>query len=61
MTLQPHVDNVDASGTWILGVSLGNMRTLRLENVNDPTDTYELSLPSGSVYLQRLVNTTNRM
>ncbi|KAI0093566.1 hypothetical protein BDY19DRAFT_917654 [Irpex rosettiformis] len=48
----PHVDNVDASGSWILGVSLGNTRILRLENVNNPADTYELALPSGSVYLQ---------
>ncbi|KAI0341757.1 hypothetical protein BDW22DRAFT_1358623 [Trametopsis cervina] len=48
----PHIDNVQASGTWILGVSLGNTRTLRLENVKDSTDIYELALPSGSVYLQ---------
>ncbi|KAI0687129.1 hypothetical protein BC835DRAFT_1286912 [Cytidiella melzeri] len=49
----PHVDNLDASGSWILGVSLGNTRILRLENVSDSADTYELALPSGSVYLQR--------
>lgn len=55
MVHELHVDNVQASGTWILGVSLGNTRVLRLENVTDPSDSYELALPSGSVYLQRSV------
>ncbi|KAI0082774.1 hypothetical protein K474DRAFT_1584763 [Panus rudis PR-1116 ss-1] len=49
----PHVDNIEASGSWILGVSLGSPRVLRLENVEDPTDVKEITLPSGSVYLQR--------
>ncbi|GJE95173.1 2OG-FeII-Oxy-2 domain-containing protein [Phanerochaete sordida] len=49
----PHVDNVEASGSWILGVSLGNMRSMRLENAEDPSDSYEMLLPSGSVYIQR--------
>ncbi|EIN07760.1 hypothetical protein PUNSTDRAFT_114229 [Punctularia strigosozonata HHB-11173 SS5] len=48
----PHVDNVEASGSWILGVSLGSTRTLRLERVDDPSDAYQVALPSGSVYLQ---------
>ena len=56
MIYKPHVDNVHASGTWILGVSLGNTRILRLENVKDPADSYEIALPSGSVYLQRSVS-----
>ncbi|KAH9857059.1 hypothetical protein C2E23DRAFT_720601 [Lenzites betulinus] len=49
----PHVDNVEASGSWILGVSLGDERVLRLENPSAPEECYELPLPSGSVYLQR--------
>ncbi|KAI9065095.1 hypothetical protein FKP32DRAFT_1590852 [Trametes sanguinea] len=49
----PHVDNIEASGTWILGVSLGDERVLRLENPSTPEERYEISLPSGSVYMQR--------
>ncbi|TFK29803.1 hypothetical protein FA15DRAFT_724744 [Coprinopsis marcescibilis] len=51
----PHVDNVGASGSWILGVSLGDQRLLRMEAVDDSsrTEPFELLLPSGSVYLQR--------
>ncbi|KAH9901625.1 hypothetical protein C8Q73DRAFT_678408 [Cubamyces lactineus] len=49
----PHVDNLEASGSWILGVSLGDQRTLRLENPTAPTERFEIPLPSGSVYLQR--------
>ncbi|KAI0831495.1 hypothetical protein BC628DRAFT_1415985 [Trametes gibbosa] len=49
----PHVDNVEASGSWILGVSLGDERLLRLENSSSPKESYELPLPSGSVYVQR--------
>ncbi|KAL7283542.1 hypothetical protein ACG7TL_002976 [Trametes sanguinea] len=49
----PHVDNIEASGTWILGVSLGDERVLRLEDPSAPEERYEISLPSGSVYLQR--------
>ncbi|KZT28489.1 hypothetical protein NEOLEDRAFT_1239451 [Neolentinus lepideus HHB14362 ss-1] len=48
----PHVDNVTASGTWILGVSLGAERVLRLESL-DGTDFFEVLLPSGSLYIQR--------
>ncbi|CAA7267903.1 unnamed protein product [Cyclocybe aegerita] len=51
----PHVDNLDASGSWILGVSLGDERLLRLESSNRSAEDFCLSLPSGSVYLQRLV------
>ena len=54
----PHVDNVGASGSWILGVSLGSERTLRMEPVEDDVDgipnrTFDVSLPSGSVYIQK--------
>ncbi|KAH8106766.1 hypothetical protein BXZ70DRAFT_914975 [Cristinia sonorae] len=49
----PHVDNVEASGSWILGVSLGATRTMRLRDTQDPQDIFEFALPSGSVYLQR--------
>ncbi|KAL1944618.1 hypothetical protein VTO73DRAFT_3048 [Trametes versicolor] len=51
--IMPHVDNLEASGSWILGVSLGDERILRLENPSSPEERYELPLPSGSVYLQR--------
>ncbi|RPD66321.1 hypothetical protein L226DRAFT_609180 [Lentinus tigrinus ALCF2SS1-7] len=48
----PHVDNVEASGKWILGVSLGDERTLRLDNASSGK-RYEIALPSGSVYIQK--------
>lgn len=47
-----HVDNVEASGTWILGISLGAARVLRMESTSNPEDSFEVLLPSGSVYLQ---------
>lgn len=47
-----HVDNIEASGTWILGVSLGAARVLRMESTSNPDDSFEVLLPSGSVYLQ---------
>ncbi|KAF7311546.1 2OG-FeII-Oxy-2 domain-containing protein [Mycena kentingensis (nom. inval.)] len=49
--IHPHVDNLEASGKWICGVSLGAERLLRLEN--DEGDEHSLLLPSGSVYIQR--------
>ncbi|KAI0065486.1 hypothetical protein BV25DRAFT_1868773 [Artomyces pyxidatus] len=51
----PHIDSVDASGSWILGVSLGAARVLRLEPTNDEmrSKVSDVLLPSGSVYLQR--------
>ncbi|KAH9997246.1 hypothetical protein BJV77DRAFT_915027, partial [Russula vinacea] len=56
--IHPHVDNVGASGSWILGVSLGSERTLRMESVEDvvdgiPKQTFDVSLSSGSVYIQK--------
>ncbi|OAX38907.1 hypothetical protein K503DRAFT_690714 [Rhizopogon vinicolor AM-OR11-026] len=48
-----HVDNIEASGTWILGVSLGAARVLRMESTNDPEDSFEVLLQSGCVYIQR--------
>lgn len=53
----PHVDNIEASGSWIMGVSLGDERILRMAPVEGFTsaEPFEVSLPSGSVYLQRLV------
>jgi alkylated DNA repair protein alkB family protein 7 len=50
----PHIDNTDASGNWILGVSLGDERLLRLDPLGD-APSLQLSLPSGSVYIQRYV------
>ncbi|KAF9532313.1 hypothetical protein CPB83DRAFT_847634 [Crepidotus variabilis] len=51
----PHVDNISASGSWILGVSLGAERRLRMREANSPANYSEFSIniPSGSVYLQR--------
>jgi alkylated DNA repair protein alkB family protein 7 len=49
----PHVDNLSASGSWILGVSLGSERVLRMENPAEAEDSFDILLPSGSVYLQK--------
>ena len=54
----PHIDNIDASGSWILGLSLGSNRVLRMESVEansdcSPRHTFDITLPSGSVYVQR--------
>jgi len=54
----PHIDNTDASGSWILGLSLGSDRVLRMESVEADSDcsashTFDITLPSGSVYIQR--------
>jgi alkylated DNA repair protein alkB family protein 7 len=56
----PHVDNVQASGSFILGVSLGAPRILRLEKV-DPNPSQhandirvcDLLLEPGSLYIQK--------
>jgi alkylated DNA repair protein alkB family protein 7 len=48
----PHVDNLEASGSVILGLSLGAERTMRLKK-KDADGGWEVRLPSGSVYLQR--------
>jgi alkylated DNA repair protein alkB family protein 7 len=56
----PHVDNLDASGSVIIGVSLGAERTLRLRakaGKEDESEGWEVKLSSGSVYLQRYVTT----
>ena len=59
----PHVDNVEASGTWIMGVSLGATRRLCLEPVEQDDQAagkgYETVLPSGSVYIQRCASRGN--
>jgi alkylated DNA repair protein alkB family protein 7 len=51
----PHVDNVGASGSWILGVSLGAPRIMRMESLDDSASNFDVLLSSGSVYLQRYV------
>jgi alkylated DNA repair protein alkB family protein 7 len=48
----PHVDNLEASGSVILGLSLGAERTMRLKK-KDGAGGWEVKLPSASVYLQR--------
>jgi alkylated DNA repair protein alkB family protein 7 len=54
--IYPHVDNLDASGSWILGVSLGAERLLCLESLDDG-NSFQVPLTSGSVYIQRYVGT----
>jgi alkylated DNA repair protein alkB homolog 7 len=54
----PHVDNIGASGSWILGVSLGSERILRMESVENDVDgvprcMFDVLLSSGSVYTQK--------
>ncbi|KAH7341881.1 hypothetical protein B0J17DRAFT_277990 [Rhizoctonia solani] len=51
----PHVDNVEASGSLIAGVSLGDTRTLRLtQSATSLVDaSFDVLLESGSVYIQR--------
>ena len=51
----PHVDNISASGTWIIGVSLGDERVLKMTEVVGEEKEFYVALPSGSVYLQRSV------
>ncbi|KAG8968952.1 hypothetical protein FRC03_005497 [Tulasnella sp. 419] len=55
----PHVDNVEASGRVIVGVSLGSTRILRLQKAStqteqpNPPEWIDILLESGSVYVQR--------
>ncbi len=53
--IAPHVDNVEASGSVIVGVSLGAERIMRLEREGTPGEPegWEVLLPSGSVYVQQ--------
>ncbi|KAG8698522.1 hypothetical protein FRC08_005869 [Ceratobasidium sp. 394] len=46
----PHVDNLEASGSMIAGVSLGDTRVLRMTRGEE---TFDVLLESGSVYVQR--------
>lgn len=58
----PHVDNLEASGRVILGVSLGAERTLRLRRKfgdgeqGTEGEGWDVRLGSGSVYIQRYVS-----
>ncbi|TFY65042.1 hypothetical protein EVG20_g5745 [Dentipellis fragilis] len=56
--IDPHVDNLDASGSWILGISLGADRVLHIEPVKgeDSQDAFDVLLPSGSVYVQKFAH-----
>jgi alkylated DNA repair protein alkB family protein 7 len=49
----PHIDNTSASGTHILGLSLGSPRVLKMECVDSPDIAFDVLLPSGSIYVQR--------
>lgn len=48
----PHVDNLEASGSWIAAVSLGGSRVLRMEDKTNKDNFFELLLTPGSVYVQ---------
>lgn len=56
----PHIDNVNASGSIIMGVSLGTPRILRLEKNGEKEDdndgVYDQLLEPGSCYIQRYVH-----
>lgn len=55
--IHPHVDHLGAFGSWIVGVSLGSDRILRLEKeLSDRTMAHDVILPSGSVYVQKWVS-----
>ncbi len=50
----PHIDNIEASGSVIIGVSLGAERIMRLErDCENDQDGWEVLLKSGSVYVQQ--------
>jgi alkylated DNA repair protein alkB homolog 7 len=52
--IRPHVDHLSAFGSWIVGVSLGTNRILRLEKVElAGTPPIDIILPSGSLYIQK--------
>lgn len=62
--IQAHVDNVDASGSVIIGVSLGASRVLRLRKklrggaseegeAGEERGGWDVLLPNGSLYLQK--------
>jgi len=51
----PHVDNIEASGGTIVGISLGGERVVRFSRVKDENkgEGFDVLLPSGSAYVQR--------
>jgi alkylated DNA repair protein alkB family protein 7 len=51
----PHIDNIEASGDTILGVSLGAPRIMTLKHKDDANEDgrIDILLESGSVYVQR--------
>jgi alkylated DNA repair protein alkB family protein 7 len=55
----PHIDNLDASGSMIMGVSLGSPRVMRMvrrdTRQSDSLRAFEILLLPGSVYIQRYV------
>jgi alkylated DNA repair protein alkB family protein 7 len=59
--IDKHVDNVEASGSTIIGLSLGSERILRLERddvsgeENGAGTGWDVLLKSGSVYVQKSV------
>jgi alkylated DNA repair protein alkB family protein 7 len=52
----PHIDNVEASGPHILGVSLGATRIMQMDDKEAGAELgLDVLLPSGTVYVQRSV------
>ncbi|MBW0533676.1 hypothetical protein O181_073391, partial [Austropuccinia psidii MF-1] len=49
-----HIDNTDASGSTIVGLSLGSARVMRLGQPNSPIESHaKVLLSPGSLYIQR--------
>lgn len=48
-----HVDNLEASGSVIMGICLGSDRILRLSKKDEGGQGWDVLLRSGTVYLQR--------
>ncbi|KAM0747211.1 hypothetical protein T439DRAFT_383360 [Meredithblackwellia eburnea MCA 4105] len=54
--IKPHVDNKEAFGTTIVGISLGGDRVIRFQPVGEKAkegETFDVVLEKGSVYIQQ--------
>lgn len=52
--IDAHIDNIEASGPTIVGLSLGSARVMRLGHQSCPIHSHlKVLLPPGSVYIQR--------
>lgn len=52
--IYPHVDNLEASGDTIIGLSLGGSRLMKFApNVGIEGEAFEMEVEKGSVYIQK--------